>query len=142
MFVFHAVAFSYLVMSLWLALYVQFQILLETIFVKPIVFECIFFEKHNVTNYADISVRPNTCIYVLSDTLYYRNHYICSVHAAKLMVPRKKGLIINISSFGGISYLFTPAYGVGKAGVSFLFTLLFIFMPHCPTYKARAFYPI
>ena len=30
------------------------------------------------------------------------------------MVPRKQGLIINISSFGGVRYLFNVAYGVGK----------------------------
>ncbi|XP_070203108.1 dehydrogenase/reductase SDR family member 1-like [Littorina saxatilis] len=45
-----------------------------------------------------------------------RNHYICSVYAAKLMVPRKRGLIVNVSSAGGLSYLFNVAYGVGKEG--------------------------
>jgi len=43
-----------------------------------------------------------------------RNHYICSVYAARLMVPRKRGLIINISSGGGLKYLFNAAYGIGK----------------------------
>ncbi|XP_069113768.1 dehydrogenase/reductase SDR family member 1-like [Argopecten irradians] len=43
-----------------------------------------------------------------------RNHYLCTIHAARLMVPRKQGLIVNISSFGGLSYLFNVAYGVGK----------------------------
>ena len=33
------------------------------------------------------------------------------------MVPRKQGLIVNISSFGGQSYIFNVAYGVGKAAV-------------------------
>ena len=33
------------------------------------------------------------------------------------MVPRKQGLIINISSFGGQTYLFNVAYGIGKAAV-------------------------
>ncbi|CAF0932447.1 unnamed protein product [Brachionus calyciflorus] len=46
-----------------------------------------------------------------------RNHYICTVYAARLMVPRKQGLIVNISSFGGMSYIFNVAYGVGKAAV-------------------------
>ncbi|RNA30988.1 dehydrogenase reductase SDR family member 1-like [Brachionus plicatilis] len=46
-----------------------------------------------------------------------RNHYICTVYAARMMVPRKQGLIINISSFGGMSYIFNVAYGVGKAAV-------------------------
>jgi len=35
-----------------------------------------------------------------------------------MMVPRKKGLIINISSPGGMRYLFNVPYGVGKEGVS------------------------
>ncbi|TKR95693.1 hypothetical protein L596_009825 [Steinernema carpocapsae] len=42
------------------------------------------------------------------------NHYICSVYAARLMVPRKKGLIVTISSSGGISHFFSVAYCVGK----------------------------
>jgi len=44
-----------------------------------------------------------------------RNHYICSVYAARLMVPRKKGLIVVVSSVGGLRYLFNVAYGIGKA---------------------------
>ncbi|XP_013381817.1 dehydrogenase/reductase SDR family member 1 [Lingula anatina] len=43
-----------------------------------------------------------------------RNHYICSVYASQIMVPRKEGLIVNISSAGGLSYLFNVAYGIGK----------------------------
>ena len=31
------------------------------------------------------------------------------------MVPNKKGLIVNISSIGGGTYLFNVAYGSGKA---------------------------
>jgi len=44
-----------------------------------------------------------------------RNHYICSTKAAKMMTKQKSGLIVNISSGGGKVYLFTPAYGIGKA---------------------------
>ena len=33
------------------------------------------------------------------------------------MVAQKSGLIINVSSVGGLKYLFNVAYGVGKAGV-------------------------
>jgi len=44
-----------------------------------------------------------------------RNHYICSVYAARLMVPRKKGLIVVVSSPGGLRYFLNVAYGVGKA---------------------------
>ncbi|XP_048756190.1 dehydrogenase/reductase SDR family member 1-like isoform X2 [Ostrea edulis] len=43
-----------------------------------------------------------------------RNHYMCTVHAAKIMVPQKHGLIVNVSSAGGLSYLFNVAYGIGK----------------------------
>uniref|UniRef100_A0A1I8HBT8 Dehydrogenase/reductase SDR family member 1 n=1 Tax=Macrostomum lignano TaxID=282301 RepID=A0A1I8HBT8_9PLAT len=44
-----------------------------------------------------------------------RNHYICSVYASRMMVERGTGLIINVSSGGGLSYLFNVPYGVGKA---------------------------
>lgn len=44
-----------------------------------------------------------------------RNHYLCSVHAAKMMVKWGKGLIINLSSVGGVRYLFSAPYGIGKA---------------------------
>ncbi|XP_041376040.1 dehydrogenase/reductase SDR family member 1-like [Gigantopelta aegis] len=43
-----------------------------------------------------------------------RNTYMCAAHASKLMVPSKQGLIVNISSAGGLVYLFNVAYGVGK----------------------------
>ena len=45
-----------------------------------------------------------------------RSNYICAVYAARLMVPHRKGLIINMSSSGGKSYLILAQYGVGKAG--------------------------
>jgi len=44
-----------------------------------------------------------------------RNHYFCSVYAARMMVPRKKGLIVVVSSPGGLRYFLNVAYGVGKA---------------------------
>lgn len=43
-----------------------------------------------------------------------RNHYFCSVFASRMMVPRKQGLIVNISSMGGLRYLFNVPYGIGK----------------------------
>lgn len=33
------------------------------------------------------------------------------------MAPRKQGLIINISSFGGMKYIFNVPYGIGKCAV-------------------------
>lgn len=35
----------------------------------------------------------------------------------RMMVERKDGLIVNISSPGGLRYLFNVVYGVGKAAV-------------------------
>lgn len=45
-----------------------------------------------------------------------RANYVASVQAAKLMVPRKSGTIVNISSAGGLTYAMNAAYGIGKAG--------------------------
>lgn len=44
-----------------------------------------------------------------------RSHYVASVYAARLMVPRQHGLICTLSSWGGLSYIFGVPYGVGKA---------------------------
>ncbi|XP_038597197.1 dehydrogenase/reductase SDR family member 1 [Tachyglossus aculeatus] len=44
-----------------------------------------------------------------------RGHYLCSVYGARLMVPAGRGLIVVISSPGGLRYLFNVPYGVGKA---------------------------
>ncbi|CAH1778717.1 unnamed protein product [Owenia fusiformis] len=48
------------------------------------------------------------------NTVGLRNHYICSIYAARMMVPRRQGLIVNVSSAGGLRYLFNIPYGVGK----------------------------
>ncbi|MEB3321252.1 MAG: SDR family NAD(P)-dependent oxidoreductase [Synechococcaceae cyanobacterium] len=44
-----------------------------------------------------------------------RSHYVASVHAARMMVRRRRGLICTISSWGSLFPLFNVAYGVGKA---------------------------
>uniref|UniRef100_A0A0K2T3T7 Dehydrogenase/reductase SDR family member 1 n=1 Tax=Lepeophtheirus salmonis TaxID=72036 RepID=A0A0K2T3T7_LEPSM len=44
-----------------------------------------------------------------------RNHYLCTVYASRIMVQNRTGLIVNISSGGGLKYLFNVPYGVGKA---------------------------
>ncbi|MDJ0581661.1 SDR family NAD(P)-dependent oxidoreductase [Crocosphaera sp.] len=44
-----------------------------------------------------------------------RSHYVASIFAARLMSERQQGLIFTISSWGGLSYIFGAAYGVGKA---------------------------
>jgi len=46
-----------------------------------------------------------------------RNHYICTSYASRIMVENKSGLILNVSSPGGLKYLFNVAYGVGKAAL-------------------------
>ncbi|WZU34315.1 hypothetical protein Rruber_03820 [Rhodococcus ruber] len=46
-----------------------------------------------------------------------RAHYVASVEAAKLMVPRGSGTIVNISSFGTRGYLHSVLYGISKAGL-------------------------
>ena len=50
-----------------------------------------------------------------------RSHFVCSVHAARMFTARGEGgLIVNISSFGGLQYAGFAgdiAYGVGKAAL-------------------------
>jgi dehydrogenase/reductase SDR family protein 1 len=50
-------------------------------------------------------------------TVGLRSHYVASVLAARAMVPRRSGMIVNVSSFGAKLYAVNVAYGVGKAGV-------------------------
>ncbi len=59
-----------------------------------------------------------------------RGYYVASVYAAPLMIKgrtaqsaastkqQSSGLIVNISSRGGLGYVFSSSYGVGKAGVN------------------------
>ena len=44
-----------------------------------------------------------------------RGHYLCTVFASRMMAARKSGLIVNVSSPGGLRYAFNVAYGIGKA---------------------------
>ncbi len=44
-----------------------------------------------------------------------RSHYVASHWAAKMMIQRKQGLIITISSWGGLAPIFGVAYGTGKS---------------------------
>ncbi len=46
-----------------------------------------------------------------------RSAYVASVHAARLMVPRRSGLIANVSSSGAREYAWHVAYGVGKCAL-------------------------
>lgn len=53
----------------------------------------------------------------INNAVGLRNHFLCTVYAARLMVPRESGLIVNISSVGGLKYLFNVPYGIGKQAV-------------------------
>jgi dehydrogenase/reductase SDR family protein 1 len=46
-----------------------------------------------------------------------RGHFVCSHTVAPIMVRQGRGLIVNVSSFAGMGYVFSVAYGVGKAAV-------------------------
>lgn len=46
-----------------------------------------------------------------------RSNYVATVLAAPIMIAQGSGLVVNISARGAGGYAFTPAYGVGKAGV-------------------------
>jgi NAD(P)-dependent dehydrogenase (short-subunit alcohol dehydrogenase family) len=44
-----------------------------------------------------------------------RSHYVSSHWAAKMMTKRKQGLIVTLSSWGGVAPIFGVAYGTGKS---------------------------
>ncbi|MCY7333635.1 MAG: SDR family NAD(P)-dependent oxidoreductase [Pseudanabaena sp. CAN_BIN31] len=44
-----------------------------------------------------------------------RSHYVASHWAAKMMTQRQQGLIVTISSWGGLAPIFGVAYGTGKS---------------------------
>ena len=51
-----------------------------------------------------------------------RSSYVMSSLLAPVMVKQKSGLMVQVSSFGGVQYLFDIGYGVGKAGLDRLTT--------------------
>lgn len=46
-----------------------------------------------------------------------RSHYVASLYAARGMVERGSGLIVNVSSAAAAHYFMSVAYGVGKAAL-------------------------
>ncbi|TKR95689.1 hypothetical protein L596_009821 [Steinernema carpocapsae] len=54
-------------------------------------------------------------LFAINNDVGLTGSYICATYACRLMVPKKKGLIVTLSSVGGANYIFTPAYGVGNA---------------------------
>jgi NAD(P)-dependent dehydrogenase (short-subunit alcohol dehydrogenase family) len=59
--------------------------------------------------------KPTNIIDILDVGL--RSGYVATVHAAPLMVPQRRGLVVFTSAPGAAHYVFGPAYGVHKAGV-------------------------
>ena len=46
-----------------------------------------------------------------------RSAHVMSALVAPIMVKNQSGLMVQVSSFGGVTYLFDIGYGVGKAGL-------------------------
>ena len=53
-------------------------------------------------------------------TVGLRSHYVASIYAARIMVPQRHGLIVNVSSWGAVQYTGNVSYNVVKAGVDML----------------------
>ncbi|MFA7602781.1 MAG: SDR family NAD(P)-dependent oxidoreductase [Novosphingobium sp.] len=46
-----------------------------------------------------------------------RAAFVAAWHAAKIMVPRRSGLIVGISGYVGVTYTYGPIFGATKAGL-------------------------
>jgi len=46
-----------------------------------------------------------------------RSNYVAAWHAAKIMVPQKSGLIVEISGYTGVSYTYSVIFGTAKSAV-------------------------
>jgi NAD(P)-dependent dehydrogenase (short-subunit alcohol dehydrogenase family) len=46
-----------------------------------------------------------------------RSNYVATALAARLMIPQRSGVVVNISSHGAEAYLLSVPYGVGKAAI-------------------------
>jgi dehydrogenase/reductase SDR family member 1 len=53
-------------------------------------------------------------------TVGLRSHYVASMFAARIMVPQRSGLIVNVSSVGAVKYTGNVSYNVVKAAVDML----------------------
>ncbi|KAI6177784.1 Dehydrogenase reductase SDR family member 1-like [Aphelenchoides bicaudatus] len=56
--------------------------------------------------------------YDIVNNVGLRNHFVCSSYAAKMMVKRKSGLIINISSAGLVNSMMGVLYGLSTVGLA------------------------
>jgi NAD(P)-dependent dehydrogenase (short-subunit alcohol dehydrogenase family) len=46
-----------------------------------------------------------------------RSTYVATVLAVRQMLPRRAGLVVNVSSHGSRDYILSVPYGIGKAGI-------------------------
>jgi dehydrogenase/reductase SDR family protein 1 len=46
-----------------------------------------------------------------------RSMYVATALAVRQMLPRRAGLVVNVSSHGAVDYILSVPYGVGKAGI-------------------------
>ena len=65
--------------------------------------------------------RPLT-VFDESHKIGLRSAHVMSALVAPLMIKNKMGLMVQVSSFGGVKYVFDVGYGVGKAGLDRLTT--------------------
>ncbi|CAD5214539.1 unnamed protein product [Bursaphelenchus xylophilus] len=75
-----------------------------------------FIMKNSLVKFYDYKQRPEN-VFDLSVNVGLRNAYICATYAAKMMAKRKRGVIINMSSIGGLIQLFDVSYSITKAGL-------------------------
>jgi dehydrogenase/reductase SDR family protein 1 len=61
-------------------------------------------------------------VFDASHNIGLRSAHVMSALVAPLMVKNKAGLMVQVSSFGGVKYAFDVGYGVGKAGLDRLTT--------------------
>ncbi|KAK6057248.1 oxidoreductase, short chain dehydrogenase/reductase family protein [Cooperia oncophora] len=97
------------------------QFLMYEIFSFTLRFFSLMFLIWNLQNMAEAGCVPffeaDPLLWDSVNNVGLRNNYICCVHAARMMAKRKSGLIVNISSAGGLQYTFNVPYGVGKAAL-------------------------
>src|SRR5262249_44322967 len=43
--------------------------------------------------------------------------YVATALAVRQMLPRRSGLVVNVSSHGAVDYILSVPYGIGKAGI-------------------------
>jgi NAD(P)-dependent dehydrogenase (short-subunit alcohol dehydrogenase family) len=46
-----------------------------------------------------------------------RSNFVTTALAARMMIPQRSGLVVNISSHGAVGYLLSVPYGVGKGAI-------------------------